>query len=924
MSWGTKYSVTYKTWFGDVALVSLMDAGKGTFDSGTESWVKFGNNTIENDAGALKITYVDNSAGAYDFFRAAGDLSTNLTIGKTYKVFVKAKVNAGSSVKLYICGPNFVFATVTETDFTWFSSVFIATGASNNYIQLNSMAAGEILWIDEWYIMDWTDTTEIYIKERDYTGAVTELTAGEEPLKLSLKGTEDDIFFPIKQTSAEIQVMATSDFQFIELFTSDSKKYQVQILKDGVSWWVGYLIADQYEEPYQQPSYTVTLYATDGLGWLQNMPYLDAEAQITGKKSLLSLCNGIFGEILETYLDIYEGVNIYEDNISSTSADSITDQIYYDSGGVYFTMPDITYYDVLCNYLRCYNAYLVQAGGAWHIIRVPENRASYTRRRFVWGSPNYAYSSNASFDPVVTTTSKSVLKSLLVRLWGNMLSIVPGWKRFTTNQDYGNKVQMAQGGDFPYEDFTYAGGLWTNANWVKSGTPVIYPILIGMTTPKITCARDNSITGSSTFRVPSNQLRTHLHRNSSASQVNTNPRRSIYVGEYDQIFSAQTGMNLSDVAAIGSADYVVNTIGTINVSATDKILFYLKYGIKDAPATYRIYVEVVLTGANTKYMDEDGVWQAVQAYAVDNQGLSDYNIVKEIQVISDVIPLTGTLEIRLYELVTATSPTEFIIHQCYCYYLLDGEHDIVSNKITDVVVNDNFSITPEVSDYIMGDGPATDNDALIYNNLLYYNDSGYIPTTAWTEGGVSDLLLNHTVTNISRQYSVPRQQITGKIISKLVGWNSVIKETNNDDRIFQIIEGCLYDKQGLIDVKMQQLIASTNLITGWTNAAAPPQWETFTKTGALITSAINSDAGALAYTNAVTYSSGDWFVLKWSADAVDVDGYFEIGGTAVFITTTIGSAIIHTINDTYQLAYFKMDSGNTGTFTNITFYLYKY
>ena len=35
------------------------------FTSGTYSWTKAGNNTVENDSNTLKITYVDDTSGAY-------------------------------------------------------------------------------------------------------------------------------------------------------------------------------------------------------------------------------------------------------------------------------------------------------------------------------------------------------------------------------------------------------------------------------------------------------------------------------------------------------------------------------------------------------------------------------------------------------------------------------------------------------------------------------------------------------------------------------------------------------------------------------------------------------------------------------------------------------------------------------------------
>ena len=140
---------------------SLMDTGKGTFDSGTESWVKYENNTIENDAGALKITYVNNTSGAYCTFSAVSDLSTNLTSGKTYRIRVKAKVNVGSNVLLqhYNTVDIVSFGTVNTTDFTWYSGIFVAKSPNACVVKMSAMGAGEIIWIDEWTIQEWTNAT---------------------------------------------------------------------------------------------------------------------------------------------------------------------------------------------------------------------------------------------------------------------------------------------------------------------------------------------------------------------------------------------------------------------------------------------------------------------------------------------------------------------------------------------------------------------------------------------------------------------------------------------------------------------------------------------------------------------------------------------------------------------------------------------
>jgi hypothetical protein len=136
---------------------SLMQAGKGTFDTGTESWIKQGNNTIVNDAGSLKLTYIDNLEGALDYLRAASDLTTNLTVGKYYKIRLRAKVDSGMSVQVRLLTAT-TYAVITQTDFTWFEFSFMATNATTMYMRFYypGYVNGQRLWLDEWSIKEWT------------------------------------------------------------------------------------------------------------------------------------------------------------------------------------------------------------------------------------------------------------------------------------------------------------------------------------------------------------------------------------------------------------------------------------------------------------------------------------------------------------------------------------------------------------------------------------------------------------------------------------------------------------------------------------------------------------------------------------------------------------------------------------------------
>ncbi len=129
---------------------NLFAAGKGTFDATTESWVAFGANTIEVDAGALKTTYVNNVNGAQLYLNSTKDLSTNLTVGKWYRLEFDAWVSAGATAGLTVANPDeFTGITnITNTTPQTFHIIFRCKHATNCNIYSNGLAAGEIIWLD--------------------------------------------------------------------------------------------------------------------------------------------------------------------------------------------------------------------------------------------------------------------------------------------------------------------------------------------------------------------------------------------------------------------------------------------------------------------------------------------------------------------------------------------------------------------------------------------------------------------------------------------------------------------------------------------------------------------------------------------------------------------------------------------------------
>mgnify|MGYP001217212840 CR=1 FL=1 len=130
---------------------TLWDTGADTFESGTYGWVKYRNNTVENDNGKLKITYVDYSNGAYNSLVEAGDLTEPLTIGQWYMFTADMMTTpTGQGDAFYIRdGASIVnLAGVASNTMTPYNISFRALSANGDFAYIGEMSAGDVFYID--------------------------------------------------------------------------------------------------------------------------------------------------------------------------------------------------------------------------------------------------------------------------------------------------------------------------------------------------------------------------------------------------------------------------------------------------------------------------------------------------------------------------------------------------------------------------------------------------------------------------------------------------------------------------------------------------------------------------------------------------------------------------------------------------------
>lgn len=150
----------------------------------------------------------------------------------------------------------------------------------------------------------------IYIYKDGYAGTSKSLTAAGNPLKFEITSEEDDLFSSINETKATIGVINPSSFSLVDLYNENDMTYKVNILKNGTTYYTGYLTPD-YSEEYTLTPNLIQLKANTGLSLLKNLDYLDASGNYyNGRMSEATILYNILSKI--GYTAFNEFINLYD------------------------------------------------------------------------------------------------------------------------------------------------------------------------------------------------------------------------------------------------------------------------------------------------------------------------------------------------------------------------------------------------------------------------------------------------------------------------------------------------------------------------------------------------------------------------------------------------------------------------------------
>ncbi len=208
----------------------------------------------------------------------------------------------------------------------------------------------------------------VEISQKDYQGAAEEILLTAEPLTVTWEKQGDDFYETVKASEANCSIFCTEQFKFTELFTQRTRILRMDIFRNTVHYWRGYVIPDNYSEAFSAPPYHVDVKAVDGFANLDNVPFLDSTGkQFTGRKSLLQ-CISLCVSSLELDLVLSDWFDVYPEG--ADEGVSALGQIYLNMPDLYLANPDPTMRDVLDICLQPFGGQIFQSNGAINIRRI--------------------------------------------------------------------------------------------------------------------------------------------------------------------------------------------------------------------------------------------------------------------------------------------------------------------------------------------------------------------------------------------------------------------------------------------------------------------------------------------------------------------------------------------------------------------------
>lgn len=287
----------------------------------------------------------------------------------------------------------------------------------------------------------------------NYAGAIEEAKAGGVPIEISTLGEGDELGgLKPKEWVVEFINLNPDTFQYLPIFTGTARDYMAKIYKNGTLIGTGFCDPDNYSEDFISEPYPSKIHVHDGLGELKNIYYSMPDNPFGQYHRPII---GYIGEALSTTgleLPLYVASDITFKKKTGTEITSQAFEQLYIDWRVFRLGEDKwwSYHEILTYIIGAFQGMRIyQEAGAWWIDRAgPMKAASYTVYKYSAGEdPEYIGSETKN--PVQALTSNKIDTSLVCRFGSQaQLTIMPAWKRFTIEHDYGKRENFLKSQSF--------------------------------------------------------------------------------------------------------------------------------------------------------------------------------------------------------------------------------------------------------------------------------------------------------------------------------------------------------------------------------------------------------------------------------------------------------------------------------------------
>lgn len=288
-------------------------------------------------------------------------------------------------------------------------------------------------------------TVRIEIHDSTYTAAAIELDMAIPPYIIKYDSTGETIESPIR--GSEMQMVFWSSPGYLDdMFTSDAKRFQVKYFISGSLKWHGFVQPELFTEPYHSPDVPVTIRAIDGLGILKNIEY---PASGNEKISLWTIFRNIIKKIDSTVatLYLYDSCYIFENNTNQNSNDTPFRELYIKEIALKENEDEyMSCYDVLEVLLKRFHCYIIFQDDGWHIQQINAMKGAYKKRKADIDTGTVVSISTIDSSKIITGPYYEKVEPNNFWLDGSQIrTILPGWRKFIIEQEYGRIDNMFDG-----------------------------------------------------------------------------------------------------------------------------------------------------------------------------------------------------------------------------------------------------------------------------------------------------------------------------------------------------------------------------------------------------------------------------------------------------------------------------------------------